>query len=357
MNQDSVADESGRLRALGAFDLMDSAPEAEFEELVELAAAICETPIGMISVLDERRQWFKASTGLVIKETSREIAFCTLAIQQADLFVVEDARSDPRFADNPLVTGEPYINFYAGTPLTTGDGLALGTLCVMDQVPRKLTQLQENALRVLARQVSTRMEIRLQHRALTTAKADLERYRAELEEANDRLRNLAVTDGLTGLRNRRAFEERLTFEFAMARRKRRDLAVVLLDVDDFKKVNDRLGHPAGDSVLRQLAQALRETVRMTDLPVRYGGEEFAVILPESDEYSALLWCRRLQKAMTEVNWEHHPVTVSMGAAGLDDLCVDGSHLVAKADAALYRSKRSGKNCALGSIQEERELAG
>jgi len=176
-----------------------------------------------------------------------------------------------------------------------------------------------------------------------TRGAELTRYQAELEAANERLRGLVVTDDLTGLRNRRAFEERLAFEFSMARRKKRDLTLVLVDADDFKKVNDELGHAAGDSVLQQLARVLQDTVRLTDLAVRFGGEEFAVILTENDERGGLLWCRRFQQALAATKWECHPVTVSMGVAALTPACVDGSHLVALADQALYRAKRLGKN--------------
>jgi diguanylate cyclase (GGDEF)-like protein len=132
---------------------------------------------------------------------------------------------------------------------------------------------------------------------------------------------------------------------------------VLLDADDFKKVNDRLGHAAGDSVLQQLASVLQHTVRLTDLAVRFGGEEFAVILPESDERSALMWCGRMQRALSSTGWDHQPVTVSMGAAGLTAACMDGSHLVAMADQALYRAKRKGKNCFVGSGDAEIERAG
>jgi diguanylate cyclase (GGDEF)-like protein len=193
--------------------------------------------------------------------------------------------------------------------------------------------------------------------------AELARYQAQLEAANEQLRDLAVTDELTGLRNRRAFEERLSFEFSMARRKKRDLAVVLVDADDFKRVNDELGHPVGDAVLQQLAGVLQATVRATDLVVRFGGEEFAVILSESDERAALLWCRRMKRAMAATAWEHRPMTVSMGVAALTPECADGAELVAMADQALYRAKRQGKDCFVGSgnvvlaLSQDRDLRG
>ncbi len=202
---------------------------------------------------------------------------------------------------------------------------------------QKLVTAQSDKDAVVAR-------LRESEELFRTRSAELARYQTELEAANDRLRKLSVTDDLTGLRNRRAFEERLAFEFSMARRKQRDLSVVLLDADNFKLVNDKLGHPAGDAVLQQLANVLQVTVRLTDLAVRYGGEEFAVILPENDERSAMLWCRRLQKALAAEAWEHGPVTVSMGVAGLGEAVVDGNHMVAMADQALYRAKHRGKDC-------------
>jgi diguanylate cyclase (GGDEF)-like protein len=227
----------------------------------------------------------------------------------------------------------------------------------LDELQRALAAGQQKLTAAVVEKETMEAQLRASEELFRTRNAELARYQAELEAANDRLRNLAVTDDLTGLRNRRAFEERLAFEFSMARRKKRDLAVVLLDADDFKRINDRLGHPAGDSVLQQVARVLQETVRLTDLAVRFGGEEFAVILPESDERSALLWCRRMQRALEATEWEHHAVTVSMGAAGMTPACMDGSHMVAMADQALYRAKRKGKNCCVGAGEMEIERAG
>jgi diguanylate cyclase (GGDEF)-like protein/PAS domain S-box-containing protein len=174
-------------------------------------------------------------------------------------------------------------------------------------------------------------------------KAELQRYHRELERANDQLRKLAVTDELTGLRNRRAFEERLAMEFSMARRRRRELSILLIDVDDFKKINDGWGHPAGDEVLRQLGMILRTTVRLPDLPARYGGEEFVVLLPESGKESALGLARRLMAKVAAEQWDYMPLTISVGMATINDTLVDGYQLVEMADEALYAAKRAGKN--------------
>jgi diguanylate cyclase (GGDEF)-like protein len=174
-------------------------------------------------------------------------------------------------------------------------------------------------------------------------KVELERYHRELEEANDQLRKLAVTDELTGLRNRRSFEERMVMEFSMARRRKRELSVLLIDVDNFKMINDRWGHAAGDEVLRRLGMILRTTVRLPDLPARYGGEEFVVVLPESGEESAMGLAKRLMQRVANEDWDHPPLTISVGMAAMNESLENGYQLVEMADEALYAAKRAGKN--------------
>jgi PAS domain-containing protein len=152
--------ESARLDALQRYEILDTEPEQKFDDLTLLASHICQSPIALISLLDAERQWFKAKVGLTTSETPRSISFCGYAILQDDVMVVPDASADARFADNPLVTGEPNVRFYAGAPLLSPEGLALGTLCVLDRVPRELTPEQLDALRALARQVVAQLELR-----------------------------------------------------------------------------------------------------------------------------------------------------------------------------------------------------
>ena len=154
------ANEEARLDALRDLEILDTAPEPEFDDLALIASQICGTPISLISLVDRDRQWFKSKVGIEAKETSRDVAFCAYAILQGGLSVVSDAMVDPRFSTNPLVTTDPKIRFYAGAPLRTSDGLAVGTLCVLDRTPRKLSGEQENALRALARQVEAQLELR-----------------------------------------------------------------------------------------------------------------------------------------------------------------------------------------------------
>lgn len=184
------ANEPERLRALREAALLDTPPERDFDDLATLAAEICGTPIALVSLVDERRQWFKAKVGLGVSETPREAAFCAYALDSADILVVPDATADARFAANPLVTGEPHIRFYAGAPLTTETGETLGTLCVIDRRVRQFSEAERRALRILAthainlirlrRQVSEQAKMEARLRDLTT---HLESEKARLMEA------------------------------------------------------------------------------------------------------------------------------------------------------------------------------
>jgi GAF domain-containing protein len=152
--------EEGRVAALEKYAILDTDPELAFDDLTLLASYVCKTPIALIALIDGERQWFKSRVGLSVTETSREIALCSTAILQKDVFVVPDALADERYKDNPLVVSEPYIRFYAGAPLITEDGYALGTLCVIDQKPRELAPEEKEALKALSRLVLAQLEFR-----------------------------------------------------------------------------------------------------------------------------------------------------------------------------------------------------
>jgi diguanylate cyclase (GGDEF)-like protein/PAS domain S-box-containing protein len=604
MSAPPAPDEMARLAALHNFKVLDTAPEPEFDDLTRLAATLCGTPISLVSLIDTDRQWFKSRVGLDACETPRDMAFCSHAIRQSDLYVVPDAREHPLFRDNPLVTREPYIRFYAGSPLIVPGGHAIGTLCVIDRAPRQLSVEQRDALRVLARQVVAQLLLRRQVQILESEVADRNRaeaalresegrfrafmdhgpavayikdpegrfvyvnepliarfpehqgnwlgktdhdffpaefadkyrehdlqilssggsvvypeaspshdgtliewrsykfaltdrngqrylagmsvdvtaekkvadallaseskfkavvnrlnegiylvdnatgahveanaaildllgysneefakltpfdliagddrqaiaaiiattkesltrqgrynlglqkyrrkdgseinvevraafvphgeaglasffvrdvteqiayenrlfeYQSNLEEANARLKSLAVTDGLTGVKNRAALNEMLFEEFDRATRYGRPLSVILLDVDHFKPFNDTFGHPAGDAVLQSVASILKKTARATDVVARYGGEEFAVILPETDLAGAMIVAERCRRAIDGESWDKRPITASLGVATMTSATEAAPVLLREADEALYTSKRTGRN--------------
>jgi anti-sigma regulatory factor (Ser/Thr protein kinase) len=173
--------EAARLAALRRYRILDTEPEQAFDDLAQIAAHLCGTPIALITLVDADRQWFKARVGLTVAETQRSVSFCAHAIEHPDVFVIPDATLDARFRDNPFVTSAPHVRFYAGAPLVTPDGQALGTICVVDHVPRELTADQRDTLEALRRQVMAQLELRRNLDELASALR--ERDRAEAEQA------------------------------------------------------------------------------------------------------------------------------------------------------------------------------
>ncbi len=210
-------DEAGRLAVLREYGVLDTLPEASFDDIVFLASYICEAPMAMVSLVDEDRQWFKSRVGTDLTETSRDVAFCAHAILQPDeIFVVPDAHQDPRFATNPLVRDEPHIRFYAGAPLISPEGMPLGTLCVVDEVPGYLSPAQTRALAALAREVVVHLELRRVIAALTKPLAELSNdpmlepgVRDELRQASE---EAASASALVGQAMERVLEAELRMQ-------------------------------------------------------------------------------------------------------------------------------------------------
>lgn len=195
-----VSEESARLSDLRSYKILDTDPEKGFDDLALLASYICQSPMALISLVDAERQWFKSRVGVPVTETPREISFCTRAIEQPDLFIIADATKDERFKSNPFVVSDPKIRFYAGAPLRSPRGYALGTLCVLDCVPRQLSNEQQEALRALSRQVQAQLELRRNLSELKVALEERDRAEKERDKTMEELRrSLDHVQRLSGL--------------------------------------------------------------------------------------------------------------------------------------------------------------
>ena len=185
--------EEARLVALERYDILDAPRAEEYDEITRLIAQICQVPVAVINLVDRNRQWFVSEVGLGMRETPIDISICAHAILQPGLFIVPDTQADERFADNPLVTGEPYLRFYAGALLKDADGYPLGTLCVLDYVTRELTDDQKNLLQVLARQVMKQLELRRLLREQARIMAEKAHAQATLDKAYAHEKKIAET--------------------------------------------------------------------------------------------------------------------------------------------------------------------
>jgi diguanylate cyclase (GGDEF)-like protein len=308
-----VPDNEGqRLRSLWALNLLDTPPEERFDRLTRVARRLFDAPIALMSLVDADRQWFKSRPGLDFPETPREHSFCTYAILGEGVFIVPDALDDERFRESPLVRSFPEIRFYAGYPVKAPDGSTLGTLCVIDHEPRHVAQEDVEALRDLA----------------------------GMAEQELKSLALATIDELTGLANRRGFDAIAAHTIAVCRRVERAATLLLFDLDDFKKVNDTMGHLEGDRMLKRFATELRSAFRDSDVVARLGGDEFCVLLSGAkvDDIPRPVSLLRDRLAGDA---EHPPVRFSVGASTYDPATHETvAHLVQEADIAMYRQKRS-----------------
>lgn len=318
---------------------LGQSPEVSYEDIVFLAFIACNTPNAAVVLLEGEEIVVLAESGASLTRFSGGPALYALATLTArGVMTVPDLSKDARFGHNPLVLEGPRIRFYAGVALLGPHGEPIGSLCVVDTVPRELSQVQRGVLETLARQVTTLLLLRRQHEAL--------------ERTNSLLAYQSVTDSLTGLLNRRGFEEQLAVELERARRYHLPLSLLMVDVDDFKPYNDAFGHPAGDQILSRLALLLKRSVRRVDVVARYGGEEFAIIAPESRLEDIRLLAERCRKTVEGASWTHRRVTVSIGVASWAPGDQDTSTLVEAADRALYRAKNGGRNRVVSDPSEE-----
>lgn len=317
--------ESQRLAALYRYGVLDTGPEPAFDAITELAACICGTEAALLSLVDQDRLWFKAQLGFDRDSAPRAHAPCAQAIEQADdRPMLVDPAGDPRFAAHPALGAAAGWHLYAGAPLVTPQGWAVGTLCVLDHAPRPLSARQQQALQLLAGQAVAQLELR--------------RAQALLELQGN-------TDEVTGVWNRSAFERRLAEEWARWSRHGGSLSLLAIDVDRFKHFNDLHGHARGDAALQQVARALEGTLRAHDVLAHCGAGEFSVLLPATDLGGATAAAERMRQALSHVAWDSEPLTVSIGVAvNAPAGDVEAAALTERAHRALTRAKAHGRDC-------------
>ncbi|MBB3948092.1 diguanylate cyclase (GGDEF)-like protein/PAS domain S-box-containing protein [Rhizobium skierniewicense] len=457
-------DDEKRIEVLDSFALMDTAPEREYDHIIQMASRIFDVPTVLISLVHRDRQFFKARIGLDVCETGRDVSFCTYAMMESRVFVIPDASKDVRFRSNALVTGYPNIRFYAGAPLISSGGHALGSLCLIDPKPRKtFSERDQRTLQDLAAMVLERMEVRRLERdiensrnkfinvtstspdaiicangknQITSWNASAEgifgyskeealgkpldiivpdamraRHCAGLDrvvtgahpriigtsvnltakrrdgsdvpiqlslsqwneagepqfgaiirdmtsrmEAMEQLKHAAEFDHLTGLANRSSLKQRIR----EACDNQAHFAILLIDLDGFKDVNDTLGHSAGDSVLKIIAHRLRESVPSHHMAARLGGDEFVIVMSETaDPIKTSEFASKLISVIEEpIEFDNESIHIgaSIGIAlksGPED---DSERMLGNADLALYQAKADGRHLVRIFTPELRQTA-
>lgn len=327
------ASEEERLAELAGYGFLDGKPQDVLDQICRLAADIFHTPVALVSLLGKDEQLFAARCGLDYERTPREVSFCAWTVAGDEVLVVEDASTDPRFANNPLVTGDMNVRFYAGAPLMLRPGVALGALALIDNTPRTFGREECEQLRRMAELVTN----------------DFRRRRAmiELARREHALERVAYVDTLTGLPNRALFQREFTEAVERAQRRDGKVGLIMFDLDHLKDVNDTLGYEAGDALLRSVADRLAQAYRKTDTVARLGGDEFAVIVPHIAGYEDL--ARPTEKVMELLR---HPlehggkslsITASVGASIFPDDDADPAQVLKNADIALHQAKAQGRN--------------
>ena len=315
---DIPQNEETRLETLRSLSILDTPSEERFDCLTRMAKRLFSVPIALVSLVDENRQWFKSCAGISFSETPRNISFCGHAILYNEIFVIPDTLEDERFADNPLVTNKPNIRFYAGCPLRFIDGSKLGTLCIIDQKPRNLTNDDLETLKDLASMV--------------------ERELAAIQ--------LATLDELTKVLNRRGFMMLAQNSLYLCTRQLIPATLVYLDLNKFKTINDTYGHTEGDRVLTTFASLVSTECRKSDIFGRLGGDEFAILLIGTSKNAAENVIRRLQQKLSKHKQKankKYDITFSYGMVYLNPEQHNTIEaLLENGDSIMYESKRRNK---------------
>jgi len=326
-----------KIANIHSLDLFYTPLEERFERITRIARRALQVPVSAITLLNDEKQWFKSVAGWGTSELPREHGICRLTVQENRLITISDLSQDPRTAQSPIVASAPRFRAYAGHPLTDEHGSVAGTFCVFGLKPREFNAADRQTVTDLA--AMTQRELlsdRLSdaHSALT----------AKLSVA----RREAMMDPLTRLWNRRGASVLLKSAFTGADQRGTPLTLALLDLDNFKRVNDNYGHQIGDEVLRKVAGRLISAVRNNDIVCRIGGDEFLILMSETDAHAAARLAERIRRAVTDtaVPTRDGSMTMSVSVGCTVRQPKDASpveDLLERADQALLQSKASGRN--------------
>lgn len=331
--------ETARLASLHKMQILATPAEEAFDRITRVAKHIFQVPMVLITIVDEHRQWFKSKIGLSAQETPRDISFCGHVVYNEETVVVEDASRDERFYDNPLVRdNNTHIRFYAGRPLRNHEGFVIGSLCLIDKKPRQISTTELAILDDLGYWAESVFMVRGMSKVTDTLLSELDSVKRE-----------SLIDPLLRVWNRGAIMDILARENDHTQRQNSKLALLMVDIDHFKRVNDRYGHPAGDDVLIEVVNAIRQQLRSYDSLGRYGGEEFMIVLPQTGHQDVVKLAERLrhavEKNMINVEGNQLHCTISIGVAVVDGDAPkqDIEDIVMAADQALLQAKANGRN--------------
>lgn len=317
-----------RLAALSRYSILDTDAEEVFDRITVMAKSLFNVPIAVISLVDKDRQWFKSHLGINARETPRDHAFCSYAILQPDVLVVEDATKDPRFADNPLVVSDPKIRFYAGAQLVTHDGHRLGTLCIIDQTPRQFLDADATMLTDLAVMAMNEIELRI-------------------VSANDYRRKKFVNrDTLTDAYNSRTFRKLFSAECARARGRRVPLSLAIFHLDHLQSLGQSMGTLAVECVVKSFRETCNSVARPGDMLARVSTDSFTLLMPNTKNESAEIIVRRALKRVETDQPEHLGEQISYSvSAGLAELSSNQTErdLYKEAERNLCAAQETGRN--------------
>lgn len=319
-------DERSRLAALRRYDILDTPGERAFDNITDLVCTLLNVSTAGVTLMDEDRVCFKSLFGAGVREMPRSQSFCRFVVEGNQPVIISDTHRDPRTSDHPMVVGDPYIGSYIGVPLIDTGGHCLGTLLALDYVPREFNMRHVAILEKLAEIVIDQIE----------------------------LRHCAERDHLSGALTRGAMLGEMEREITRFLRYRRPSALLLIDIDNFKEINDRFGHARGDDVLREVAACCERLKRSGDSFGRLGGDEFVLLLPETEIDEATIVADRILEGFRSISIPdllELKVTGSLGLAVLEPACASSSLWLEAADRGLYDAKHGGRDrCCVGRLQ-------